>query len=197
MIEYKGIIIHTHPEVYEPAEDTFLLAENLNIKRTDDILEIGTGTGLIAIYAAQKSRNVVATDINDHALKCALKNTIANKTYNIELRKGSLFEAVRGRKFDLILFNTPYLPTDEDERIDEELNDAWDGGKDGRNTIDQFIGELKDYLKENGRVQLVQSSLSDNEKTVFRLEELGFKTQITATKKCFFEEIAVITGKLK
>jgi len=53
MLEYKGIVIYPHPEVYEPAEDTYLLAENLDIKRTDDILEIGTGTGLIAIYAAK------------------------------------------------------------------------------------------------------------------------------------------------
>jgi len=197
MLEYKGIVIHSHPEVYEPAEDTFLLAENLDIKRTDHILEIGTGTGLIAIYAAQRSRNVVATDINDHALKCTLKNTVANKIYNIELRKGNLFEAVSGRKFDLILFNTPYLPTDEDEIIDQEINAAWDGGTDGRKILDQFIDELKDHLNEKGRVQLVQSSLSDKVKTIARLEEMGFEAQITATEKCFFEEIVVISGKLK
>jgi len=140
---------------------------------------------------------VVATDINDHALKCALKNTIANKIYNIEFRQGNLFEAVIGRKFDLILFNTPYLPTNEDEKIDQEINAAWDGGVDGREIIDQFINELKDYLNENGRVQLVQSSLSDNDKTIARLEEMGFNTEITATEKCFFEEIVVITAKLK
>ena len=197
MLEYKGLVIYKHPKVYEPAEDTFLLVENLDIKRSDDVLEIGTGTGLVAVYAAQRSRNVVATDINDYALQCAVKNTITNRTYNVELRKGSLFEPVKDEKFDLILFNTPYLPTGEDEKLDEELNAAWDGGSEGRDTIDQFLNELKAHLKPNGRVQLVQSSLSDNEKTLAKLEELGFDAEITASEKCFFEEIVVITGKLK
>ncbi|HML05712.1 MAG TPA: HemK2/MTQ2 family protein methyltransferase [Methanobacterium sp.] len=197
MLEYKGIIIYKHPEVYEPAEDTFLFAENLDIQRKDEVLEIGTGTGLIAIYTAQRTKRVVATDINEHAFKCALKNTITNKTYNIELKKGNLFEPIEDEKFDLILFNTPYLPTSEDEKLNEELNAAFDGGIDGREVIDTFLDEIKNYLNEEGRVQLVQSSLSDNEKTMTKLEELGFEVEITASEKCFFEEIVVITGKLK
>ncbi len=197
MLEYKGLVIYKHPQVYEPAEDTFLLIENLDIKRSDDVLEIGTGTGLIAVCAAQRSRGVVATDINDYALQCAVKNTITNRTYNVELRKGNLFKPVQDQKFDLILFNTPYLPTNENEKIDEELNTAWDGGVRGRETIDRFLDEVSDHLKPNGRVQLVQSSLSDNEKTLSKLEELGFDAKITASEKCFFEEIVVITAKLK
>ena len=197
MIEYKGIVIYTHPNVYEPAEDTFLLAENLDIQRRDEVLEIGTGTGLIAVTAAQKSKKVTATDINEDAVKCALKNTITNRTYNVELKQGNLFEPVKDEKFDLILFNTPYLPTEEDEKLDDELNAAFDGGLEGRETIDKFLDEVKDHLNEGGRVQLVQSSLSDNEKTIQKLEELGFDASITATEKCFFEEIVVITGKLK
>ena len=197
MLEYKGTVIYTHPNVYEPAEDTFLLAENLDIKRRDEVLEIGTGTGLITVVAAQRSRNVVATDINEHAVKCALKNIIANRTYNVEIREGNLFEPVQDEKFDLILFNTPYLPTEEDEKFDEEINAAWDGGVDGRATIDKFLEEVKDHLNDGGRVQLVQSSLSDNEKTIQKLEEIGFEASITAREKCFFEEIVVITGILK
>jgi len=197
MLEYKGIVIYTHPEVYEPAEDTFLFAENLDIQRSDEVLEIGTGTGLITVCAAQRTKRVVATDINKNAIKCALKNTIANRTYNVELREGNLFEPVEGEKFDLILFNTPYLPTSPDERLDEELNTAFDGGLEGRGTIDAFIDQLKHYLNDEGRVQLVQSSLSDNKKTLSKLEGLGFEAEITASKKCFFEEIVVITGKLK
>ena len=196
-IEYKGIVIYTHPNVYEPAEDTFLLAENLDIQRRDEVLEIGTGTGLIAVTAAQKSKKVTATDINEDAVKCALKNTITNRTYNVELKQGNLFEPVKDEKFDLILFNTPYLPTEEDEKLDDELNAAFDGGLEGRETIDKFLDEVKDHLNEGGRVQLVQSSLSDNEKTIQKLEELGFDASLTATEKCFFEEIVVRTGILK
>ncbi|MGZ7069748.1 MAG: HemK2/MTQ2 family protein methyltransferase [Methanobacterium sp.] len=197
MLEYNEIIIHTHPEVYEPAEDSYLLADNLDIKRTDEVLEIGTGTGFIAISASKKAGKVIATDINDYAIKCAIKNVVTNKAYNIELKKGSMFEPVQGEKFDLILFNAPYLPTSEDEKIDEELNTAFDGGPEGRDIIDEFIGEVKHHLNKEGRIQLVQSSLADNEKTISKLEELGFDAEITARQKFFFEEIVVISGKLK
>ncbi|MGZ7119709.1 MAG: HemK2/MTQ2 family protein methyltransferase [Methanobacterium sp.] len=197
MLEYNEILIHTHPEVYEPAEDSYLLADNLDIKRTDQVLEIGTGTGFIAISASKKAGKVIATDINDYAIKCAIKNVVTNKAYNIELKKGNMFEPVQGEKFDLILFNAPYLPTSEDEKIDEELNNAFDGGIKGRDVIDVFIEQVKDYLDNKGRLQLVQSSLADNEKTISKLEELGFDAEITARQKCFFEEIVVISGKLK
>ncbi len=196
MLEYNGLIIHTHPEVYEPAEDSFLLAKNLDIKGTDNVLEIGTGTGFIAMVASKKTGKVIATDISDYAIKCAVKNAVTNKAYNIELRKGDLFEPVCGEKFDLILFNTPYLPTSEDEKLNDELNAAFDGGLKGREIIDQFLNDVNDHLNEKGRVQLVQSSLANNKETVSKMRELGFEAEITAREKCFFEEIVVITGKL-
>lgn len=197
MLDYKGIHYKTHPEVYEPAEDTFLLAENLQVERKHRVLEIGTGTGIVAITVSRKCRTVVATDINPHAIKCAAHNIINNKTYNVELKEGDLFEPVNGEKFDLILFNTPYLPTSEDERVDDELEAAWNGGKDGREVIDRFLGELIHHLNPDGRVQLVQSSLSDIDKTLNKMEEMGLDASVTAREKHFFEEVVVITGKLR
>jgi release factor glutamine methyltransferase len=194
MLEYHGIHYYNHPNVYEPAEDTFILLENLRVERSDRVLEIGTGTGIIAIKASMNSRMVVATDINPYAIECATENIIANKSFNIEIRKGNLFEPVKGEKFDLILFNTPYLPTDDEEKINDELNAAWDGGVDGRMLIDRFIEGLPNYFNQGGIVQMVQSSLSDVNMTLKKLENLGFKVSVTARKKVFFEEIAVITG---
>jgi release factor glutamine methyltransferase len=194
MLEYDGIHYYNHPNVYEPAEDTFILLENLRVERSDRVLEIGTGTGIIAIKASMNSRMVVATDINPYAIECATENIIANKSFNIEIRKGNLFEPVKGEKFDLILFNTPYLPTDDKEKINDELNAAWDGGVDGRMLIDRFIEGLPHYFNQGGIVQMVQSSLSDVNMTLKKLENLGFKVSVTARKKVFFEEIAVITG---
>lgn len=196
MQEYKDIKYQTHPQVYEPAEDTFLLANNLEVERMSRALEIGTGTGLIAILASRKARMVIATDINPHALDCTLKNIIVNKAYNVELRKGDLFEPVKDEKFDLILFNTPYLPTSEDETVDGELDAAWNGGPSGREVIDRFLCEVKDHLNPGGKVQMVQSTLSGNEETLEKLEELGFKASITAREKGFFEEMVVITAVL-
>jgi len=197
MLEYKGIIINTHPDVYEPAEDSFLLADNLDIKSMDNVLEIGTGTGFIAIVASKIAGKVIATDVNDHALKCTIKNAVTNKAYNIELKKGDIFEPVEGQKFDLILFNAPYLPTSETEKLNNELNAAFDGGLNGRDMIDKFIEQVRDFLKEEGRMQLVQSSLADIEKTISQLEDLGFDAEVTASEKSFFEEIVVITAHIR
>lgn len=196
MQEYKEIKYQTHPQVYQPAEDTFLLADNLEVERMCRALEIGTGTGLIAIMTARRARIVIATDINPHALDCTVKNIVTNKAYNVELRKGDLFEPVTDEKFDLILFNTPYLPVDEDEAVDEELDAAWNGGPAGREVIDKFLDGVTDHLNPGGKVQLVQSSLSDNEETLRMLEELGFEASVTAREKGFFEEIVVITAVL-
>jgi release factor glutamine methyltransferase len=115
----------------------------------------------------------------------------------MEFRKGDLFQPVLGEKFDLILFNTPYLPTAEDEIIGDELDAAWDGGEDGRQVIDLFLNEVKNHLKDTGIVQLVQSSLSDNKKTCQKLENQGFRVEITARERFFFEEIVVISGFLE
>ncbi|PKL71223.1 MAG: methyltransferase, partial [Methanobacteriales archaeon HGW-Methanobacteriales-2] len=169
MLDYKGIHYENYPEVYEPAEDTFLFAENLQVGRRDRVLEIGTGTGIIAIIVSRKCSTVIATDINPQAIDCTAKNIIANKAYNVELRKGDLFEPVPDEKFDLILFNTPYLPTSEEERFDDELDAAWDGGEDGRKVIDRFLSDVKGHLNPGGRVQLVQSSLSDINETIEKL----------------------------
>ncbi|MDI6643828.1 MAG: class I SAM-dependent methyltransferase [Methanobacteriaceae archaeon] len=197
MIRYKGLKIKTCNNVYIPAEDTFLLADNLIIRTGDKVLEIGTGTGLVAIYASKIAKDVVATDINPWAVKCAKDNVELNQIHNVKVRCGNLFFPLKNQKFDLILFNTPYLPTEEYEKIDDDLNAAWDGGADGRKIIDLFLENVKDHLKEDGRVQLVQSSLSNVEKTVNKLEDKGFETVITASKKLFFEEIIVITGYMK
>jgi len=196
MFEYNDTYYYIHENVYEPAEDTFLLVDNLQVDRKDRVLEIGTGTGLVAVTAAKKSMKVVATDLNPHAIECASKNIITNRTYNVELRHGDLFETVEGEKFDLILFNTPYLPTGKEETVNEDLNAAWDGGEDGRDVIDRFLDGLLEHLNPEGRVQLVQSSLSDNDKTLKKLECMGFKADITAKEHFFFEEIVVITGIL-
>jgi release factor glutamine methyltransferase len=195
MIRYHGMEFQTCEKVYEPAEDTFLLADNLMVKQSDKVLEIGTGTGIISIIASKKTENVTAIDINKYAVECAQKNAKINQT-PIDVRLGDLFGPVEDEKFDLILFNTPYLPTDEDEMVNDELEAAWDGGKDGRSVIDRFIKDLSTHLNPRGHVQLVQSSLSNVEETIGKLMEMNFEVTVTASERFFFEEVVVLTGVL-
>ena len=195
MLNYQGMEFIICENVYEPAEDTFLLADNLLVKKSDNVLEIGTGTGIIAIIASKKAKKVVTVDINRYAVECARKNTEINLAC-VDIRWGDLFDPVDDEKFDLILFNTPYLPIEDDELVDDELEAAWNGGKDGRFVINRFIEGLVEHLNPGGRVQLVQSSLSNVEETTGRLMELGFEVSITDSERFFFEEVVVLTANL-
>lgn len=195
MLNYQRMEFLTCKHVYEPAEDTFLLADNLMVKKSDKVLEIGTGIGIIAIIASKKAKSVVAVDINRYAIECAQKNSEINLA-SVDIRFGDLFDPVDDEKFDLILFNTPYLPTEDEELIEDELEAAWNGGKDGRLVINRFIEDLPNHIDTGGCVQLVQSSLSNIEETTGRLMELGFEVSITASERFFFEEVVVITAKL-
>ena len=186
--------IKTDDLVYIPSDDTFLLAENLEIKEGQSVLEIGTGSGLVSMYASLLTDDVTATDINFNALELAEKNFKLNNINTIKLEFGDLFEPVKDRKFDVILFNTPYLPTDSDDIINDDLNYAFDGGLDGRKVIDRFIKEAPNHLNDKGIIQMIQSSLSDNDRTLDMFDRNGFVAEIAESEKFFFEEIVLINA---
>ena len=186
--------IETDDLVYIPSDDTFLLAENLEIKEGQSVLEIGTGSGLDSMYASLLTDDVTATDINYNALELAEKNFKLNNINTIKLEFGDLFEPVKDKKFDVILFNTPYLPTDSDDIINDDLNYAFDGGLDGRKVIDRFINEVSNHLNDKGIVQIIQSSLSDNNRTLDMFDRNGFVAEIAESEKFFFEEIVLINA---
>ena len=186
--------IETDDLVYIPSDDTFLLAENLEIKEGQSVLEIGTGSGLVSMYASLLTDDVTATDINYNALELAEKNFKLNNINTIKLEFGDLFEPVKDKKFDVILFNTPYLPTDSEDIINDDLNYAFDGGLDGRKVIDRFINEVSNHLNDKGIVQIIQSSLSDNNRTLDMFDRNGFVAEIAESEKFFFEEIVLINA---
>ncbi|WP_407393127.1 HemK2/MTQ2 family protein methyltransferase [Methanobrevibacter sp.] len=187
-------IINTDDNVYIPAEDSYLLADNLQIKPGQSVLEIGTGSGIVALYASKLTDNITVTDINLDACLLAEKNFKENNVENIEVLFGNLFEPVKNRKFDVILFNTPYLPTEEDEVLEDTINYAFDGGLNGRKVIDLFLNEVSNHLNDRGIVQMIQSSLSGNEETLEKFDRLGFIAEIAATEHFFFEDITLINA---
>lgn len=189
---YKDSTFLVYPEVYEPAEDTFLLADNLDVRRGELVLELGTGCGFLAILAAKAGANVVATDINPAALECARANAATNDVINdIEFRLGNLFEPVAEERFNLVIFNPPYLPIEPMEALDGPLDRAWEAGSDGRMVIDRFLREMPEHLKPKGRTIFVQSSLSDISKTLQTLETNGFQVDIIR-EKLSFEELFLL-----
>jgi len=187
---FHGLEIETCDGVYEPAEDSFLLADSLRGMEYKDVIEIGPGTGLLALICAQRARHVVAVDISKEAAVCTNNNAKRNNVENIEVIRGDLFFPIsESHSFDLVIFNPPYLPEDDG---DKAASSAWSGGKDGRLVIDRFLEQTKNYLKSGGRMLTIGSSHSAYEKTIEVLEASGFKTKILARKKFFFEEIVLI-----
>ena len=186
--------IETDDLVYEPSDDTFLLAKNLEIKEGQSVLEIGTGSGLVSMYASLLTDDITATDINYNALELAERNFKLNNIDTIKLEFGDLFEPVKNKKFDVLLFNTPYLPTDTDDIIDDDLNYAFEGGLYGRNAIDRFLNEAPNHLNDKGIIQMIQSSLSDTERTLDILDSKGFIAEVAKSERFFFEEIVLINA---
>ncbi|MEM2942757.1 MAG: class I SAM-dependent methyltransferase [Candidatus Bathyarchaeia archaeon] len=183
------IRLKKHPEVYEPAEDTLLLADNLDVREKDAVLEVGVGSGYVSLIAAEKAESVVGIDINPHAVRLAKSNAKLNGIRNVDFIVGDLFSPLSGR-FDLVVMNPPYLP--EEKVHTGYLERSWNGGSDGRAVTDRFIDEVDRYLKKGGRVEIVQSSISRCDETIRRLCESGFKTRIVAERRLFFERIALI-----
>jgi len=195
-ILYNDSVFYVLKDVYEPAEDTFILAENLSVNEDDTVLDVGTGCGIIGVLAAKKARWVVATDVNPQAVKCAKTNArLNNVTDRINILRGDLFQPIKLHEhFSLIVFNAPYLPSEPDEE-QTWMEKAWSGGPAGRRVIDRFVSEVPFYLNKNGRILLVQSSLSNVEETLHRFERLGMKGTVLAEKRFMFETIALIEAR--
>jgi len=195
-LSFRGLVFLVDEKVYEPAEDTFLLAENLKVKEKEVVLDMGTGCGILGVLATEKAKKVVATDINPYAIKCAEKNAKTNRVEDkIEFRLGDLFQPIRpDETFSLILFNAPYLPSEPYEER-SWIRRAWAGGPSGRKVIDRFITDALEFLKADGRILLVQSSLSDIGKTIQRFDETAIKARIVAEGKFPFEKIALIEAR--
>lgn len=178
--------------VYEPGDDTFLMAENLHIEKGEEVLDVGTGCGILAVLSAFKASRVIATDINPIAVRCAKANADRNGvSEKIDFICGDLFSPLReGISFNLVVFNAPYLPVEEEPK--DWLDYSWSGGRSGRETIRKFIETVSEYVKIDGRIMLVQSSLSNINETLNDLEGKGFEVEIVDERRFFFETILLI-----
>lgn len=185
-----------YEHVYESAEDTILLAERLAVTEDDVVLDVGTGCGILAILAAEKAKRVVAIDINPYAIECAIKNAQKNGVKEkIEFRRGDLFQPIKqNESFNMILFNSPYLPSEPDEEK-SWIGKAWAGGPNGRQVIDRFIRDVPNFLADGGKIQLVQSSLSDVNKTIRMFNERNLQAKVAAQVKVAFESIVLVEAK--
>lgn len=147
-------------DVLSPRMDTERLVETVlnNLQKRRTVLDVGTGSGAIAIAIAKKSTaKVTAVDISDEALKVAKQNAIKNNA-NVKFIKSNLFERLgRFTRFDVIVSNPPYIPTEDIEKLDKEVKDydpilALDGGKHGLDFYEKIIQDAPKRLNKNGMI---------------------------------------------
>jgi release factor glutamine methyltransferase len=206
-VEIEGIHLTNCNTVYNPAEDTFLLLDTFKhlIKSGDldfsgkVVLELGTGTGLVSLWiaknAAARPDYLVATDISPHAAQCARTNVILNSMPPISILCSDLFSAFgRSAKFDIIIFNPPYVPSNSEDSKKPKAweSRAWNGGVQGREIIDRFLRSFADYLSGTGQAFLIHSSLNMLAKTREITKAQGFDLEIVGKTKLTWETLWVL-----
>jgi len=165
--------------IYEPSEDSELLAKYVAKFAKGKVLDLGTGSGIQAETALKFTNNVLATDINKEAIKYVKKKGIKTKV-------SYLFNNIKG-KFDLIIFNAPYLPDEELE--DKESKKITSGGRYGYEILEKFFEQVNNYLNEDGKVLIIFSSLTNKNKIDKIIKKNNFKFKLLETKKVFFETL--------
>ncbi len=170
-------------EIYQPREDSFMLSDYLKNYAYGSVLDVGTGSGILADTASKnpKVTKVLGVDINKRALEYCHMN-IRNK--KVEFKHSDLFSNING-KYDVIVFNPPYLPKGNDGIQDKALI----GGKQGYETLKKFLCNAGKYLNKNGKILVVFSSLTGKDAVDETIRKNKMKFKLIERSRAFFEDI--------
>jgi release factor glutamine methyltransferase len=161
-----------NPKVPRTGEFLASLLDTKLVSRNHEVLDMGTGSGVCAVFAARHAARVVAVDINPAAVRCAGINALLNDSEDkIDVRQGDLFAPVRGERFDLILFNPPFMrgvPQDDRDK-------AWRSA----DVAERFAAGLRSHLKPGGSALVVLSTFGDARHFLeqFSKQDLGIYVQ--------------------
>ncbi|XP_037957082.1 methyltransferase N6AMT1 [Teleopsis dalmanni] len=184
-------------QVYEPAQDTFLLLDALE----DDLsylraikphicLEVGTGSGIIITALAKILTETLclATDINPFACTIAKRTARRNDT-NIDTIRTNLVDALRPNSIDLLIFNPPYVATSDEEFLYNDFCDvnrttsdnlirAWAGGHNGIRIVDELLEKLDNIMSKRGVMYMLLLRENNPKEIMNKLGNLNFETSI-------------------
>jgi release factor glutamine methyltransferase len=167
--------------VYAPQDDTSLLVGALSdepLAPGARVLDIGTGTGALALAAARRGSRVTAVDVSWRAV-CSARVNARLAGLSVRIVRGNLFAPVAGQSFDLILANPPYVPAPDPQLPPRGPARAWDAGHDGRLVLDRICHGAPRRLRPGGVLLMVHSALSGTEPTLKRLRASGLKAAVT------------------
>lgn len=195
IVQYKTknfiISIENCKEVYPPSEDTMMMIEYLE-NNIDTVkgpcVEIGCGSGIISIFLVLNGLEVTSIDIDRRAVECTKLNFSLNGiTGNVIC--SDLFQNVK-YKYNLIIFNPPYLPEDEYDTESEEML-QWSGGKNGYETTLRFLIDANKHLSEGGKILTIVSDRTDYKNMLVTVKEF-YSYRILNEMKFFFETIKLM-----
>lgn len=187
-----SIDIDLLPEVYDPSDDSYLLLKIVEVSPGDSLLEVGSGTGLVAIHAAKAGAKVTACDINPEAVECTRRNATKNSV-RLKIVLSDLFEAIPGY-FDVIAFNPPYLPGDN--RSTSWIERSWAGGGKGSEVSIRFLQEAWRHLGPGGRIYMILSSLTGLT-SVLKTAKERYDSELLEEQRMFFESLFAYRFTLK
>ena len=168
------------PGVFQPPSDSFMLADQLRRERLGpdvSVLDLGTGSGHLAVVAALAGASATAVDVSRRALLSVRLNAVLNGVHVTALR-GDLFAPVAGRRFDVIVSNPPYLPHPDENLPDRGLARAIDAGPQGRAFLDRICAEVGEHLNPGGVLLLVHSSVCGERQTLEALSRSGLQAEV-------------------
>jgi release factor glutamine methyltransferase len=147
-------------------------------------LDLGTGSGVGAVFAARRGWRVVATDVNPRAVRCARVNALVHGLEGrVEVREGDLFAPVAGERFDLVLFNPPYFRGAPRDRLDR----AWRS----RDVPERFAAGLGTALAPGGRALVVLSTDGEGDALLAALAGRGLRAA-PAARRAFANEVVTV-----
>ena len=174
-------------DIYQPAEDSYLLQKFVRRYATGRVLDVGTGSGIQALAAMEvpSVREIVAVDINPKAVQALEQELKKQKLRKVEVIQGDLFENVQGH-FNVVIFNAPYLP--QDKGVEDK---AIYGGKKGWEISERFLQNVSNYLFPEGTVLFLFSSLTNKQKIDEILEHNLLQWEELGEEKIAFETLYV------
>jgi len=165
--------------IFPPSPHGSFFAENMKINANETVIDVGTGSGFLAILAAKLGGQVYGTDNDKDAIKLAKKNADKNNV-SIDFRQGNYFANLH-KKFDVIVANLPQEIVHKryQKAIGKQLTQSFDGGPDGNKQVLKFLDTAKNYMHDKSRIYIIVYTVTNYDQTLKKIIK-NYNTRLIA-----------------